>query len=100
MLMMLIIFSKILILYRSCFSYSQTLKSSHHLKVKIGTCEEYWIGASKFNTDKPLGCRWVSFTNVSIRVLGNFISYNDLITHQLDQLITSQTTCCLISPGL
>ena len=81
--MMLIIFSKILLLCRSYFSYSQTLKSSHHLKVNLDKCEACWIGASKFNTDTPLGCSWVSLTNGSIRVLGNFISYNDLIAHQL-----------------
>ena len=32
------------------------------------------------------GCSWVSLTNGSIRVLGNFISYNGLIAHQLNFL--------------
>ena len=56
------------------------------LKVNLDKCEACWIGASKFNTDTPLGCSWVSLTNGSIRVLGNFISYNDLIAHQLNFL--------------
>ena len=56
------------------------------LKVNLDKCEACWIGASKFNTDTPLGCSWLSLTNGSIRVLGNFISYNDLIAHQLNFL--------------
>ena len=36
--------------------------------------------------DTPLGCSWVSLTNGSIGVLGNFISYNDLIAHQFNFL--------------
>ena len=56
------------------------------LKVNLDKCEACWIGASKFNTDTPLGCSWVSLTYGSIRVLGNFISYNDLIAHQLNFL--------------
>ena len=56
------------------------------LKVNLDKCEACWIGASKFNTDTPLGCSWVSLTNGSIRVLGNFISYNDLIAHELNFL--------------
>ena len=61
------------------------------LKVNLDKCEARWIGASKFNTDTPLGCSWVSLTNGSIRVLGNFISYNDLIAHQLNFLNIIQT---------
>ena len=30
------------------------------LKVNLVKCEARWIGASKFNTDKPLSCSWVS----------------------------------------
>ena len=30
------------------------------LKVNLDKCEACWIGASKFNTDTPLGCSWVS----------------------------------------
>ena len=56
-------------------------------KVNLDNCEACWIGALKFNTDKRLGCSWVSLTNGSLRVLGNFISYNDLIAHQLNFMI-------------
>ena len=42
------------------------------LKVNLDKCEACWIGASKFITDKPLGCNWVSLTNGSIRVLRSF----------------------------
>ena len=56
------------------------------LKVNLDKCEACWTGASKLNTDTPLGCSWVSLTNGSIRVLGNFISYNDLMAHQLNFL--------------
>ena len=56
------------------------------LKVNVDKCAACWRGASKFNTDKPSGCNWVSLTNGSIRVLGNFISYNDLIANQLNFL--------------
>ena len=86
MRMMLIIFSNISLLYRSYLSYSQTLKSSHHLKLLLVSVKASWIGVSKFNTDKQLGCSWVSLTSRSIRVLGNFISYNDLIANQLNFL--------------
>ena len=55
-------------------------------KVNLDKCEACWIGALKFNTDKRLGCSWVSLTNGSLRVLGNFISYNDLIAHQLNSM--------------
>ena len=65
--------------------------SAYRAKVNLDKCEACWIGASKVNTDKPLGCSWVSLTNGSIRVLGNFISYNDLIAYQLNFLNIIQT---------
>ena len=37
------------------------------LKVNLDKCEACWIGASKFNADRPLGCSWVSLTNDSIK---------------------------------
>ena len=68
------------------FSYSQTLRSFRSLKIYLHKCEACWIGASKFNIDKPLGCSWVSLTNGSIRVPGNVMSYNNLIAHQVNFL--------------
>ena len=50
-----------------------------------------------FNTDKPLGCDWVSLTNGSIRVLGNVISYNDLIANQFNFLNIIPTAKDLLS---
>ena len=66
------------------FQLFSNLEEFLSLKVNLDKCEARWIGASKFDTDKPFSCNWVSLTDSSVRVLGNFISYNDLIANQLN----------------
>ena len=56
------------------FQLFSNLEEFLSLEINLCKCEACWIGASKFNADKPLGCSWVLLTNGSIRVLGNFIS--------------------------
>ena len=56
------------------------------LSLKVNNCKACWVGAMKYNTNKPLGCNWVSLINGSIKVLENSISYDDLIADQLNFL--------------
>ena len=54
-----------------------------------------WIGRNKFNTSKPLQCKWVNLTSDKIKILGSYSSYcKDLSEkHNFLKVINKLKTC-------
>ena len=42
------------------------------------------IGSTKHRTETPLNCKWISLCTGSIKVLGNYISYNRNLANKLN----------------
>ena len=63
---------------------------------KYGAC---WIGRSEGDTEKPVKCKLISFTNNTIKILGTHFSYNKLLEKKMNfyNLITDCHTILNIS---
>ena len=53
------------------------------LKINPEKCEACWIGSTKHRTE-TLNCKWTSLCTGSIKVLGNYISYNMNLANKLN----------------
>ena len=54
------------------------------LKINPEKCEACWIGSAKHRTETPLNCKWISLCTGSIKLLGNYISYNRNLANKLN----------------
>ena len=66
------------------FQIFRVFEEFSSLKINQEKCEACWIGSTKHRTETLLNCKWISLCTGSIKVLGNYISYNRNLANKLN----------------
>ena len=66
------------------FQIFRVFEEFSSLKINPEKCEACWIGSAKHRTETLLNCKWISLCTGSIKVLGNYISYNRNLANKLN----------------
>ena len=79
---------------RRILKLSKSFKIFSSLKSNVEKCEACWMGRSRNKHRKPIQCKWISLTQISIKILGAHFTYNKQLDEKMNfyQLIIDSRT--------